>query len=316
MTKMEDSYLVVNGLRYHLVSCGSGPLVLFTHGFPESWYSWRNQLPALAESGFKAVAVDMPGYGETDKPNETDRYNQVSLSNDMADIATQLGYETFVCVGHDFGAPTAWHTTLRFPDRVRAVICMSVPYGGRSKRPPTEGFKRLFTDRFYYILYFQQPGIAEKELESDIPRFLRSFWWPVSANGDGKFTLSDCPADAKLFQAMPDPGKLPDFMTEAEANVYIEAFTRNGLTGPLNYYRNIDRNWALSESYGNNTITQPALFLYGDHDPVPEVGGELERMKEIVPNIEIKKLKNCGHWIQQEKPEQVNTHLIRFLKQL
>ncbi|GAB3106378.1 alpha/beta hydrolase [Aestuariicella hydrocarbonica] len=316
MHRIEDSYLNVNGLRYHLVSCGSGPLVLLTHGFPESWYSWRHQLPALAKAGFKAVALDMPGYGDTDKPDAVERYSQVALSDDIADIATQLDYETFVCVGHDWGAPTAWHTTLRFPERVRAVAAMSVPYGGRSARPPTEGFKRLFADKFYYILYFQLPGVAEAELESDIPRFLRSFWWPVSAEGNGTFAREDQPHDAQLFQAMPDPGQLPEFMTETEANHYIQAFTQHGLRGPLNYYRNIDRNWALSNNYGNNTITQPALFLYGDRDPVPMVGGELERMKHIVPGVEIQKLEKCGHWIQQEKPEEVNSRLIHFLKQL
>lgn len=316
MDEIVHSYLTVNGLRYHLASCGDGPLVLFTHGFPECWYSWRHQLPSVAKAGFRAVAIDMPGYGDTDTPPNVERYNQVDLSDDVADIATQLGYETFVCVGHDWGAPTAWHTTLRFPERVRGVAAMSVPYGGRSSRRPTEGFKRLFADTFYYILYFQQPGVAEAELESDIPRFLRSFWVPVGTGKGGKFSQQVFPADAKLFEAMADPGTMPHFLTQTEANYYIDTFTKNGLTGPLNYYRNIDRNWALSESYGNNTITQPALFLYGDYDPVPTVGSELERMQTIVPNVEIHKLNNCGHWIQQEKSEEVNSHLISFLQQL
>ncbi|MAZ88059.1 MAG: epoxide hydrolase [Cellvibrionaceae bacterium] len=310
------SFITVNQLRYHLVTCGEGPLVLFTHGFPESWYSWRNQLPALAEAGYRAVAVDMPGYGKTDKPEDPSRYNQIAISDDMAAIADSLGYDTFVSVGHDWGAPTAWNTALRFPDRVRAVVGMSIPYGGRSLTPPTQGFKRLFSDCFFYMLYFQTPGVAEAELESDIPRFLRSFWWSSSVEGKGGFDTTSVGADKALFDAMPDPGQLPAFISEEEADYYRSEFTQNGLRGPLNYYRNLDRNWELSESYKDATVTQPSLFLYGDCDPIPHVGGEFKRMKESLPKLTTKLIENCGHWTQQEQPETVNRHLIEFLQQL
>ena len=312
----EHLHVTVNQLQYHLVSCGEGPLVLFTHGFPESWYSWRNQLPALADAGYRAVAVDMPGYGDTDKPEDAARYNQIAISDDMAAIASALGYETFVSVGHDWGAPTAWHTALRFPDRVRAVVGMSVPYGGRPPQPPTKGFAKLYPDSFFYMLYFQQPGVAETEIESDVDRFLRCFWWHWSAIGKGGFDTSKIPATSTLFEAIPDPKQLPDFIDEDEADFYRSAFKRNGLRGPLNYYRNLDRTWELSEPYKDATLKQPAMFLYGDLDPVPFFGGDLKRMQNNTPQLETQVVDNCGHWMQQEQPEAVNAHLIRFLNQL
>lgn len=315
-TALKHSYATVNNLRYHLVSCGDGPLVLFTHGFPESWYSWRNQLPALAEAGYRAVAVDMPGYGDSDKPEAVERYNQVAISDDMAAIADSLGYDTFVSVGHDWGAPTAWHTALRFPERVRAVVGMSIPYGGRAPGPSIEGFKRLFSDCFFYMLYFQTPGVAETELEADIPRFLRSFWWSCSVEGKGGFDTSKVSADKGLFDAMPDPQRLPAFIDPEEADYYRQEFEKNGLRGPLNYYRNLDRNWELSESYKEATVTQPAMFLYGDCDPIPFVGGDFKRMHNNFPRLQTHLIENCGHWTQQEQPEIVNQHLISFLNQL
>lgn len=316
IAEFEHSYLQVNDLRYHLVSCGTGPLVLFTHGFPESWYSWRNQLPALAQAGYRAVAVDMPGYGETDKPSDIERYNQVAITDDMADIATALGYETFISVGHDWGAPTAWHTALRFPDRVRAVVGMSIPYGGRSQTPSIAGFKKLFKDCFFYMLYFQEPGVAEQELEADIPRFLRSFWWSSSVEGNGGFDTSKVSPDKGLFDALPDPKRLPAFIDAEEADFYRKEFERNGLRGPINYYRNLDRNWELSESYQEANVTQPSMFLYGDCDPIPFVGGDFKRMQKNFPKLETHLIENCGHWTQQEQPDIVNQHLINFLDNL
>lgn len=313
---IQHSQQTVNGLSYHLASCGEGPLVLFTHGFPESWYSWRHQLPAVADAGFRAVAVDMPGYGDTDKPQDPARYNQVAISDDMAALATQLGYEQFVSVGHDWGAPTAWHTALRFPERVRAVVAMSVPYGGRPPQPPTQGFAQLMGDSFFYMLYFQKPGVAERELESDIARFLRSFWWSASVEGTGGFDTRQVPANSGLFDAMPDPKQLPSFISNEEAQYYIEQFSAHGLRGPLNYYRNLDRTWELSGAYAQQRIEQPALFLYGDHDPVPLMGGEMKRMKTTVAQLTQHCIKQCGHWTQQEQPELVNEYLINFLQQL
>ncbi len=314
--EVHHQFTEVNGLRYHLAICGQGPLVLFTHGFPESWYSWRKQLPFLANAGFQAVAVDMPGYGQTDKPKAVERYNQIAISDDMAALATALGHNTFVSVGHDWGAPTAWHTALRFPERVRGVVGMSVPYGGRPPQPPTQGFKKLMQDKFFYMLYFQPPGVAEAELEPELASFLRRFWWSTCSESDVDFFKSVPAEGTQLFDVMPDPGHLPSFIEQDEANYYFEQFSRSGLRGPLNYYRNLDRNWELSESYAQARFLKPALFLYGDKDPVPHFGGEMQRMPEYLSDLRQIEVADCGHWIQQEQAEQVNQHLLNFLHQL
>lgn len=313
MDTINHRRIEVNGINIHIAEAGEGPLIVMTHGFPESWYSWRAQLPALAKAGFKAVALDMPGYGESDAPEDIHRYNQIALSDDVAAIATELGYDEFIVMGHDWGAPTAWHTALRFPERVKAVVGMSVPYGGRPPQPPTQGFRYLFKDSFFYMLYFQEVGVAEAELETDIPRFLRSFLFSCTAENPNGFDTSKFPATATLLEVMKDPERLPKWLPEDEFNYYVEQFKTKGLRGPLNYYRNLDHTWSLSEHLKDTLIECPALFLAGDKDPIPHFGGEMKRMLKYVPNIKTVTIPDCGHWTQQEQPELVNKELLEFL---
>ncbi|MEM6986042.1 MAG: alpha/beta hydrolase [Pseudomonadota bacterium] len=310
--------LRVNGLDYHAVE-GAGAkadaeLVLLLHGFPESWYSWRHQLPALTGAGLRVVALDMPGYGLTDTPNDVQRTNQMALSEDVLNIATALGHPRFSVVGHDWGAPTAWYAALRSPERVSRVAALSVPYGGQPPRPPTEGFKHLFRDCFFYMLYFQAPGIAEAEIEADLPRFLRSFLFSCCGENPRGFDTRAHPPSATLFDVMADPGRLPQWLTESDFAFYLSEFERNGLRGPLSYYRNLDSTWSLARELADRKVTQPALFIAGDCDPVPRFGGEFERMKTWVPGVECHTLEACGHWTQQEKPEAVNALLTAFLR--
>ncbi|TQV84307.1 alpha/beta hydrolase [Exilibacterium tricleocarpae] len=296
---------------------GEGPLVVLVHGFPESWYSWRHQLPALAAAGFKAVAVDMPGYGSSAKPEAINRYNQVALAADIAELATQLGADEFVVVGHDWGAPTAWHTALLYPDRVKAVVGLSVPYGGRPPLPPTQGMRRLFKDAFFYMLYFQEPGVAERELEADIPRFIRAFVYSCSGDNPRDYFRAEAfPADATLLQTVTDPGRPPAWMSAADLAFYVGEFERSGLRGPLNYYRNLDHTWRLTEHLQDRQILQPALFISGDRDPVPKLGREYQRMDHAVPGIEKIVIPKVGHWTQQEAPAAVNRALTAFLNHL
>lgn len=324
MPQLQHRQIQVNDLSLHIaeqgpeqdLGKGMAPLVILIHGFPESWYSWRHQIPVLAEAGYKVVALDMPGYGDSDVPADILRYNQVALSDDIAALASALGYEEFIVVGHDWGAPTAWMTALRFPERVNAVVGMSVPYGGRPPQPPTVGFRQLFKDCFFYMLYFQQPGVAEAELEADISVFLRSFLFSCCGENPKGFNTTQFSADATLLQVMKDPKCLPKWLSEEEFHYYRQSFEKTGLRGSLNYYRNLDHTWALTEGLKDRKIEQPALFLAGDSDPVPHFGRELERMSTIVPRVASVTIDDCGHWTQQEQPQAVNRELLAFLKSL
>ncbi|MBV1909517.1 MAG: alpha/beta hydrolase [Kangiellaceae bacterium] len=316
MDSTKHQLIDINGITFHFAEQGKedDPLVLLIHGFPESWYSWRHQMSALAEAGYHVVALDMPGYGCSSTPKEIERFNQVSLSDDIIELTKALGYEEFIVVGHDYGAVTAWQCALRFPEHVKAVACMSIPYGGRPPKPPTQGFKRLFSDSFFYINYFQEVGVAEAELEGDIPKFLRSFLYSSSAENPNGFDSSGFPANTKLLEVINDPGKLPIWMKTKDFDFYVNQFETNGLSGPLSYYRNLDRTWQLSEMDKDKKIEQPALFIAGEFDPVVKFGGEYERMDYYVPNLKKITLPNCGHWTQQEAPDSVNHALLEFLK--
>ncbi len=317
MTDWLHSNWSVNGVRYHAVEAAPAPtdaeLVLLLHGFPESWYSWRHQLPALAAAGYRAVALDMPGYGQSDTPRDTSRTNQIALSDDVADLARAMGHEHFHVVGHDWGAPTAWYTAMRFPNRVGKVAALSVPYGGQPPQPPTEGFARLFADCFFYMQYFQEEGGAEAELQADLPRFLRSFLFSCCAENPGGFDTRAHPTSARLLDVMADPGRLPRWLDEADFAFYLDEFSRSGLRGPLSYYRNLDHTWRLSRELQNTLIKQPALFIAGEFDPVPRFGAELQRMPQWVPNVDTHRIADCGHWTQQEQPAEVNRLLLAFL---
>jgi len=308
--------LCINELNLHIAEAGEGPLIILIHGFPESWYSWRHQIAVLADAGYKVIALDMPGYGESDAPADMHRYNQIALSDDITSLATELGYEHFIVIGHDWGAPTAWHTALRFPNRVDAVVGMSVPYGGRPPQPPTQGFRHLFKEAFFYMLYFQEPGIAEAELEADLPRFLRAFLFSCCGENPSGFDSSQFPSTAKLLEVMKDPGRLPKWLETDEFSYYLRQFEKKGLRGPLNYYRNLDYTWQLSEELTDVCIEQPALFLAGDNDPIPLFGREMERMLRYVTQVESVIVPDCGHWTQQEQPDFVNNALLSFLRRV
>lgn len=305
-----------NGIELNIAEAGEGPLVLLLHGFPESWYSWRHQLAPLAAAGYRAVAPDMRGYGKSDRPQAIEAYNQVEVVNDIIGLIPALGYDTAVVIGHDWGAPTAWATALNHPDKVRAVGALSVPFMPRSPVQPMPAMRAVFKGQFFYQLYFFEPGIAEAEFEKDIRTALAKFL--VMGAGETDLTkLTPKKEGDDMLSSLPAPGVLPPWLSEADLDFYAGEFTRSGMRGPLNYYRNHDLTWELTKD-APTRITQPAFFIAGDRDGVVMMAdAAIKAMPSHVTDLRINKmLPGIGHWTQQEAPDAVNDTILAFLKEL
>ncbi|MBL4681429.1 MAG: alpha/beta hydrolase [Pseudomonadales bacterium] len=313
MHKIEHQLVETNGIQLHVASAGVGPLVIFVHGFPESWYSWRHQLPVIANAGFHAVAPDMRGYGRSDKPQAIEAYNQVEVAKDITGLISALGYESAVVVGHDWGAPTAWNCALNYPEQVSAVAALSVPFLPRPDVSPLTTMKAVFKDLFFYQLYFQDPGVAEAELERDIEVSLRKFFYIASGEYPATAFVPR-PADSDLLSHIDDPKELGPWCTQTDLDYYVSQFMLGGFRGPLNYYRNHDLTWQLTAS-APRTIEQPSMFLAGEKDGVIVMAAEaIENMPNYLTDLRINELiPEVGHWTQQEAPEAVNEKLIEFL---
>jgi len=301
----------------HIAEAGTGPLVIFCHGWPESWYAWRHQLSALADAGYHAIAPDQRGYGQTDKPEAIDQYTQLHMVGDIVGLLDALGEETAVIVGHDWGAPVAWNSALLRPDRFPAVVGMSVPYGPRGDFKPTDMLKAVYGDNFFYILYFQEPGKAEKELEADVRKTMRTLMF--SASGDLVPTADMAtprPKTGTFLETMQDPATLPAWLSEKDLDFFEGEFKRAGFRGGLNWYRNIDRNWEMMAAWRNAKVTVPALFITGEKDPVRGFAPEAT-IRQNVPNLkDLVLIPGAGHWVQQERPDEVNAALLAFLRGL
>jgi pimeloyl-ACP methyl ester carboxylesterase len=324
VTEITHQTVEANGIRIHLAEAGKGPLVLMCHGFPESWYSWRHQLKALAEAGWRAVAPDMRGYGETDRPEEIEKYTIFHLVGDMVGVIGALGEEKAVIIGHDWGAPVAWHAALFRPDIFRAVAGLSVPFRPRGSTKPTSAMPRTEEAQFYQ-LYFQAPGVAEAELERDPRATIRRMLGSVSFAGpretDGKPSdgaVGMVPRSGGLLTQMADAERLPSWLTDEDVDFYAAEFARTGFRGGLNYYRNIDRNWELMAPFTGLPVRVPALYVAGDQDLVVRFRGAPEliaNLTKFVPNLrKTIMLPGCGHWTQQERPAEVNAALLEFLR--
>ena len=325
LTEIAHRTIEANGIRIHLAEAGVGPLVLLCHGFPESWRSWRSQLNALAEAGWHAVAPDMRGYGETGRPEEVEQYTILHLVGDMVGVVDALGAERAVIVGHDWGAPVAWHAALLRPDRFRGIVGLSTPFWPRgSKRP---GVMPQDETSVHYQLYFQAPGVAEAELERDPRSAVRRMLY--SASGDaprgadnmfGDEAPGMVPRTGGALARTIDPERLPPWLTEADVDFYGREFARTGFRGALNWYRNTDRNWELTAPFAGLRVSVPALYLAGDRDIVVRPAGAqklIANLKTFVPDLRgTIMLPGCGHWIQQERPAEVNAAIIEFLREL
>ena len=315
MADIAHRTIETNGIKMHIAEQGEGPLVVLLHGFPESWYSWRHQLPALAEAGYHAVAPDVRGYGRTDAPEAIESYNMRNMTADVVGLLDALGEQTAVVVGHDWGSPIAWSCALLYPERFSALAMLSVPYGPRAPAPPTQLFKQVFANNFFYMLYFQKPGVAEAELEADVRKSVRVFLHAVSGEAP-EGALAPKQKDATFLEGMPEPERLPPWLTEADIDYFVGEFERTGFRGGLNRYRNMDRDWEELPQLAGAKIQQPSLFIAGERDPVAAFTNAAA-LSDHVPNLRnVVMLPGCGHWTQQERPTEVNAALIEFLKGL
>ncbi|MGL4317991.1 MAG: alpha/beta fold hydrolase [Pseudomonas sp.] len=308
---IEHQLLAVNGITLSLYSAGpaDGQPVWLLHGFPECWYAWHPQIDALAAAGYRVFAPEMRGYGQSSAPREAEAYALLTLCADIQAAMDQLGHTRVAMVGHDWGAPVAWHLALLEPQRVQALAALSVPFGGRPRRPAIEIMREAYAGRFNYILYFQEPGLAEAELDADIARSLR-----LLLGGLGGALLQDKQADARLFDGMPEVDELPAWCSPQMFAVYHATFAQRGFYGALNWYRNFARNWQQTEFLAERQVEQPTLFLLGDQDPVGKLEAHtLKRMQDKVPHLEQHLLADCGHWLQSERGAEVNSLLLGFL---
>ncbi len=311
-------HVTANGIRLHIAEQGTGPLVILCHGFPEGWYCWRNQLGAIANAGFHAVAPDMRGYGQSDLPHEVSSYNIMHLVGDMVGLLAALGEKQAIIVGHDWGATVAWHAALLRPDLFPAVAAMSVPYRQRGLAPPLRILREagLYT---HYWLYYQDVGPADVEYDRDPKATLRRRMYTGSGDAprDRPSTHILQPGKGALDNTI-DPIQFPSWLSEAGLEYMAADFRRTGFRGGLNWYRNIDRNWELLAPWAGAVIRQRALFIAGTEDLVitgPTGKTPLAAMSTTVPNLERTLLiEGAGHYIQQERPQQVNEALLRFLR--
>ena len=311
------------GISLRAVVRGSGPLVVMVHGFPESWYSWRHQIEPIAAAGFTAGAIDVRGYGGSDKPAAVEAYDMQHMVGDIAGVIEALSPDgTAVLIGHDWGAPMVWNTALIRPDRVRAVAGLSVPYLGIAKRSFRGFFEEVFTSRgkFFYQAYFQTPGVAEAELEADPRNSIRRFYYAISGDAPDGTWPTDKPHGATLLDRLPDPKPFPAWLTDADIDYYAGEFEASGFAGPLNRYRNHDRDYEYLRGFEGRKIEQPALFIGGERDLVLSMLGRgdlMEMMKGEVPDLRgADILPGCGHWTQQERPAEVTERLLHWLATL
>jgi pimeloyl-ACP methyl ester carboxylesterase len=320
---VQHRIIETNGIHMHIAEQGTGPLVVLCHGFPESWYSWRHQLPTIADAGFHAVAPDMRGYGQTDSPAEIDQYTLLHLVGDMVGLLDALKEDSAVIVGHDWGAPVAWNAALLRPDRFRAVVGLSVPFRPRNPVRPTTVMPQTAEAQFYQ-LYFQTPGVAEKEFERDVRYTFRCLLGAVAAQQEAsaanRSSVAMVPSSGGFLTGITAPSSLPSWLAEADLDFYTSEFKRTGFRGGLNWYRNIDRNWELLSSFAGKLVTVPALYVAGEQDIVVRFPG----MDQLIPNLSkfVPKLRrtimlpDCGHWTQQERPKEVNAAIVDFLRTL
>ena len=320
MSEITHEQVPTNGIELHVATAGpkDGTPVILCHGFPELWYSWRHQLSALGDAGYRAFAPDLRGYGGSSRPTEVADYGSDNLTADLCGLLDHYGYEQAAFVGHDWGAMVVWELGRLHPARVSSLFNMSVPYSA-APAPPTEIFKVIFEGKFFYMLYFQPVGPAEAEFEADPRHFLRTMLY--SAGGEGMANANalvvDAPAEGTRFMDILSeaPDVLPAWLTEADVDVYADAFRQSGFFGPVSFYRNMDANWARSNGIPASVYAFPTGFVTGSLDPVNfMMPGAVEEMATLMPDFRGATIVDgAGHWVQQEKPAETNAALLAFL---
>ena len=305
----------------HVAEAGpaDGPVVLLCHGFPESWYSWRHQLAALADAGYRAVAPDMRGYGTTDAPADWRAYTVLHHVADLVGLLDDMGASSATVVGHDWGAPVAWNAAAWRPDRFHAVAGLSVPWTARSTRAPVEFMSSVFGDQWFYFLYFQEPGVAEAEIDPRAAEFLKGFFFTLSGDAPGDALRGLAAGEGPgILDRLQQPDALPTWLTADDLAFYASEFERTGFRGGLSWYRCTDLTWELIGAWADVRPHQPALFVAGELDGVLAMtAGDVEAMPREVPGLRDSVIiPGCGHWTQQECPTEVNDALLGFLADL
>jgi pimeloyl-ACP methyl ester carboxylesterase len=306
----EPKIIKTNNINMEVFEQGEGFPVVMAHGFPELAFSWRFQIPALSKAGYRVIAPNQRGYGATDKPEPVEAYDIRHLCGDMAGLLDAFGLEKAVFVGHDWGSPVVWNMPLLYPDRVAGVVGMSVPFSPRGDSDPVAMLEQFFGPEHYIVHFNRQPGVADAAFASNPRRFLNNVFRRRQRGEDRAESSEEKPSFKVslmgLLELTDPPGE--PLMSEEELEVFINAFNRGGFTGPINWYRNITRNWEMSADLTQH-IAVPCAMIFGAYDIVPK-GGDVSA---YVPNLESITLE-CGHWIQQEKPDEVNTFLVDWLK--
>jgi pimeloyl-ACP methyl ester carboxylesterase len=321
MPEVTHRMIETNGIRLHVAEQGEGPLVILCHGFPECWYSWRHQLPALAKAGFRAVAPDLRGYGRSDRPEEVEKYTILHNIGDIVGLVDALGAKQAVIAGHDIGTAIAWQTALLRPDRFSAVIALSPPFRSRGfgdSGPPTTLMPRT-ENAVFYQLFLQNPA-AEAALERDLRLTFRYQFYTLSGDRPPSAGIGGLPPGMMPRKGgfMTDPPSLPAWVTESDIDVYVKEYARSGFHGPLAWWRNIDRGWELMAPFAGAAVTVPALYMAGDHDFVAAVfSQDIAKQSALVPKLRPPiMLAGCGHWTQQERAAEVSAAMIDFLRSL
>jgi pimeloyl-ACP methyl ester carboxylesterase len=319
MAEITHEQVPTNGIELHVAVAGpaDGPPVVLCHGFPEIWYSWRHQLGALADAGYRAHAPDLRGYGSSARPTAVADYGSDNLTADLAGLLDHYGYDQAAFVGHDWGAMVVWEMGRLHPARLSSLFNMSVPYSN-APAPPTQIFEVIFEGKFFYMLYFQPVGPAEAEFEADPRLFLRTMLYSAGGEGMANGTaLPDLPREGTRFMDMlsPAPDTLPSWLTEEDVDVYAAAFKKSGFFGPVSFYRNMDANWERSKDIPPSVYTMPTGFITGSLDPVNTMmPGAIEEMAEVMPDFRgATVVDGAGHWVQQERPAETNAALLSFL---
>ena len=311
--------VTIGDIDLHLLEAGTdGPLVVLAHGFPELAWSWRHQLPALAAAGYRVVAPDQRGYGRSTRPERLEDYDILHLTGDLVGLLDELGESRAVFVGHDWGSMVVWQLSLLHPERVDGVCGMSVPFVPRSPAPPIQMMRAMFSGMFFYMVYFQEPGVADAELGADPARTMRRLLGGLGARDltpeEQQAAFAD---DGRGFvDRMPEPDGLPDWLTRAELDHYVAEFTRTGFTGGINWYRNMDRNWELTPQLADAKVQVPSFFIGGSDDPVLTMSPPDGQTAHLTDHRGTVLIEGAGHWVQQQAPEQVNAALLGFLDQL
>lgn len=309
-----------NDIRLRAAVEGTGPLVIMVHGWPELWYSWRHQIRPIADAGYRVVAPDMRGYGGSDKPHEIAAYDMASLMADVVGVIDAFDAASAILIGHDWGAPICWNTAATYPDRVSAIAALSVRYPKRGPASTIDLWRRIYANRFFYQLYFEDEGVAEAEIEADVALSLRKIYFALSGNAPAADYWLDRPADGGLLGPLIDPEPFPTWLSPEDLDYFVSNFSAGGFRGPINRYRNQDRDFEMLPDMATGPILQPSCFIAGSRDPVRHFvpGRDLyEDVGRHCADLRFARIiEGAGHWVQQEAPEDVTTALLEFLSSL